>query len=42
MKKKNEKLEKNLDLARKLIDLQKKAHEILGVALPRLDDDEEQ
>ena len=42
LKKKAAKLEKDLDLACKLIDLQKKAHEILGVALPRLDDDEEQ
>lgn len=41
LKKKAHKLERKLDLAHKLIDLQKKAHEILGVALPRLEDDEE-
>ncbi len=41
LKKKAAKLEKDLDLARKLIDLQKKAHEILGLALPRIEDDEE-
>lgn len=41
LKKKNEKLEKELDLTHKLIELQKKAHEILGVALPRIEDDEE-
>jgi len=33
------KLERELDLATKLIDLQKKAHEILGVALPRIEDE---
>ena len=42
LKKKAARLEKKLDLAHKLIDLQKKAYEILGVALPRLEDDEEQ
>jgi len=31
-------LERGLDLARKLIDLAGKAHEILGVALPSLED----
>ncbi len=36
---KNEKLEKKLDLATKLIDLQKKAHEVLGVALPETEDE---
>jgi transposase-like protein len=41
LKKKAARLEKNLDLARKLIELQKKAHEILGIALPRIEEDEE-
>ena len=41
LKKRTAKLEKELDLARKLIDLQKKAHEILGAALPGIEDDEE-
>jgi transposase len=31
-------LERGLDLARKLLDLGGKAHEILGVALPSLED----
>jgi len=34
------KLEKELLIARKLLDLAGKAHEILGVALPSLDNDE--
>ena len=34
------KLEKELLVARKLLDLAGKAHEILGVALPSLDNDE--
>lgn len=33
------KLEKELLLAQKLIELQKKAHEILGIALPGIEDD---
>jgi transposase len=33
------KLERKLDLANKLIDLQVKAHEILGIALPRIEDE---
>ncbi len=41
LKKKATKLEKELDLARKLIELQKKASEILGVALPMIENDEE-
>lgn len=41
LKKKTAKLEEKLELAHKLIDLQKKAHEILGVALPRIENDEE-
>ena len=32
------KLEKQLRIANGLIDLQKKAHEILGIALPRIED----
>lgn len=32
------KLEKNLRIANGLIDLQRKAHEILGIALPRVED----
>jgi transposase-like protein len=32
------KLEKQLRISNALIDLQKKAHEILGIALPRIDD----
>ena len=39
LKRKTAKLEKELDLATKLIDLQKKAHEILGIALPRIEDE---
>lgn len=31
-------LEKELRISRGLIDLQKKAHEILGIALPRIED----
>lgn len=34
------KLERELKIARKLLDLAGKAHEILGVALPSLEDDE--
>lgn len=37
--KRNDKLERKLLLADKLIALQKKAHEILGIALPELDDE---
>lgn len=35
------KLEKELRISRALIDLQKKAHEILGIALPRVEDSTE-
>jgi transposase-like protein len=35
------KLEKELLIARKVIELQVKAHEVLGVALPRIEDDGE-
>lgn len=34
-------LEKELRISRALIDLQVKAHEILGIALPRIEDSEE-
>lgn len=37
--KRNERLERKLALADKLIALQKKAHEILGIALPEIDEE---
>ena len=40
LRNKNAKLEHELLVARKLIELAGKAHEILGVALPSLEDDE--
>lgn len=40
LKKRNRRLEHKLDIAQKLIELAGKAHEILGVALPSLDDRE--
>ena len=39
LKKKNAKLEKKLHIANLVIDLQKKAHAILGIALPEYDED---
>lgn len=39
LERKNQRLERDFMVARKLIDLAVKAHEILGVALPSLDDD---
>jgi transposase-like protein len=39
LERRNAKLAKRLDLAEKVIDLQRKAHEILGVALPRVEED---
>lgn len=39
LEKKAAKLERELEIARKVIDLQVKAHEILGVALPRIEDE---
>jgi transposase len=39
LERRNTKLTKRLDLAEKVIDLQRKAHEILGVALPRIEED---
>lgn len=38
LKKKNAELERKLRVANSLIDLQKKAHEILGLALPESDE----
>jgi transposase-like protein len=38
LERRNAKLEKELRIANGLIDLQKKAHEILGIALPRIED----
>jgi hypothetical protein len=35
------KLEKELRISKALIDMQVKAHEILGIALPRIDDNSE-
>jgi len=39
LKKQNAKLEKKLTMANAVIDLQKKAHEFLGIALPVYDED---
>jgi len=38
LEKKNARLEKELRISKALIELQKKAHEILGIALPRVED----
>jgi transposase-like protein len=38
LERENAKLQKELRISRALIDLQKKAHEILGIALPRPED----
>jgi transposase len=38
LEKRNAKLEKELRISKALIDLQVKAHEILGIALPRIDE----
>jgi len=38
LEKEKAKLEKELRISQGLIDLQKKAHEILGIALPRIED----
>lgn len=40
LEKRNAELERRLHVADVLIDLQKKAHAILGIALPKLDDGE--
>jgi transposase-like protein len=41
LEKRNARLEKELRISKALIDLQKKAHEILGIALPRVEDSTE-
>ncbi len=41
LEKQNAKLEKELRISQKLIELQIKAHEILGIALPRIEDSNE-
>lgn len=41
LEKRNARLEKELRISKALIELQEKAHEILGIALPRNEDDEE-
>jgi transposase len=41
LERKNARLEREILIARKLIEMQGKAHEILGVALPGIEDDEE-
>jgi transposase len=41
LERKNERLEKELRIAKALIDLQKKAHEIMGIALPESEDGDE-
>jgi len=38
LERKNERLEKELRIAKALIELQKKAHEIMGIALPQTED----
>lgn len=39
LEKQNAKLEKELRISRALIELQEKAHEVLGIALPRTTED---
>ena len=39
LERQNARLAQKLDLAAKVIDLQKKAHEVLGIALPRIEDE---
>jgi transposase-like protein len=41
LERRNERLEKELRIAKALIDMQKKAHEIMGIALPKMEDDDE-
>ena len=41
LQKRNAKLDKELRISQALIELQEKAHEILGMALPRIDDSSE-
>lgn len=38
LEKKNARLEKELRISKALIEMQQKAHEILGIALPRIED----
>ena len=38
LEKQNAKLQKELRISRALIELQEKAHEVLGIALPRMED----
>lgn len=40
LRKKNEKLERRLEIAEAVIELQKKTHEILGIALPNQEETE--
>jgi len=39
LERRNAKLERKLEISRKVIDLQVKAHEVLGIALPRIEDE---
>ncbi|MDQ2643652.1 MAG: hypothetical protein M3020_07550 [Myxococcota bacterium] len=41
LERKNARLEKELRISKALIEMQKKAHEILGIALPRIEDSTE-
>lgn len=41
LEKQNARLEKELRISKALIEMQKKAHEILGIALPRIEDSTE-
>ena len=41
LERRNERLEKELRIAKALIGLQKKAHEIMGIALPETEDSDE-
>ncbi len=42
LERKTARLERELFISQKLIELQKKAHEVLGIALPTLPSDEEE
>lgn len=42
LERKNKRLERELFISQKLIELQKKAHEVLGIALPTVPSDEEE
>jgi transposase len=41
LERRNERLEKELRIAKALIGMQKKAHEIMGIALPEMEDGDE-